>query len=153
MNIKYLEKGDLRITEQVLRSLPDWFGIEESTLEYIRTSTELPMLAGYLDGSLVGFLSIKKHNDYSAEIYVMGVLPEFQGRSFGKTLLKEAETRLANEGIEYLQVKTLNEERECAFYNKTRRFYYANGFRPLEVFPNLWNPSNPCLLLVKSIHR
>jgi hypothetical protein len=32
-------------------------------------------------------------------------------------------------------------------------FYYAMGFKPLEVFPELWAPHNPCLQLVKFIGR
>lgn len=36
-------------------------------------------------------------------------------------------------------------------YERTRRFYLAAGFTPLEEFPDLWDERNPCLLMVKSL--
>jgi hypothetical protein len=37
-------------------------------------------------------------------------------------------------------------------YARTREFYTALGFRPLEELPDLW-PDNPCLIMVKSLGR
>ena len=48
--------------------------------------------------------------------------------------------------------KTISEERDCESYAMTRQFYLALGFIPLEVFATLWDESNPCLLLVKSLN-
>ena len=151
MNIEFLEKGQPEITEKVLRSLPDWFGIEEATNAYINTSSKLPMFVAYKENSFVGFLSLKIHSEYAAEVYVMGVVPEFHRKGIGQALLEKAESWLNDKGVEFLQVKTLSEDRECDFYKKTLLFYQANGLRPLEVFSNLWDASNPCLLMVKSI--
>ena len=33
-----------RIADEILHMLPDWFGIEESTQEYIRESKSMPFL-------------------------------------------------------------------------------------------------------------
>ncbi len=151
MKIEFLEKGKPEIIEKVLRSLPDWFGIEEATKAYINTSSKLPMFVAYEENSFVGFLSLKIHSEYAAEVYVMGVMPEFHRKGIGQALFEKAEGWLASKGIEFLQVKTLSEDRECDFYKKTRLFYQANGFRPLEVFSNLWDASNSCLLMVKSL--
>ena len=38
-------------------------------------------------------------------------------------------------------------------YDKTRAFYVAYGFRPLEEFPNLWDPENPALQMIKVIPK
>jgi hypothetical protein len=48
-------------------------------------------------------------------------------------------------------VKTLGPSRPDVGYDKTRAFYLAYGFRPLEEFPLLWDPANPALQLVKSV--
>lgn len=151
MNIEFFEAGKSEVTKSVLLSLPDWFGIEEFTNAYIRNSGELPRFVAFEEDRAVGFLSLKKHSEYAAEVYVMGVLPEFHRKGIGQALLKEAESWLADKGVEFLQVKTLSEDRECEFYKKTRLFYQANGFRPLEVFSELWDASNPCFLMVKSL--
>ena len=34
-------------------------------------------------------------------------------------------------------------------YALTRGFYAHLGFEPLEVFPLLWAPQNPCLQMIK----
>ena len=61
------------------------------------------------------------------------------------------ENHLRNEGVKILQVKTVSADRNCDAYEKSRAFYKAVGFIPLEVFPTLWDEANPCLVLVKSI--
>ena len=66
-------------------------------------------------------------------------------------MLRRVEDTLAAQGVEFLQVKTLSAARPDADYDKTRAFYLAYGFRPLEEFPTLWDPSNPALQLIKSI--
>ena len=56
MKLDYLETGDPAICEEVLRALPDWFGIEESTLLYIKKSLELPMLVVRDGNTVMGFV-------------------------------------------------------------------------------------------------
>ncbi len=65
-------------------------------------------------------------------------------------MLAAAEADLAAEGVRFLQVKTLGESRPDANYARTRQFYLACGFTPLEELTDLW-PGNPCLLLVKAL--
>jgi hypothetical protein len=48
-----------------------------------------------------------------------------------------------------LTVKTLSPSHPDAGYALTRKFYEAVGFFPVEEFPTLWNPENPCLLMAK----
>ncbi len=50
-----------------------------------------------------------------------------------------------------MQVKTLSDRHPDAGYKKSRAFYAACGFRPLEEFPALWDPANPALQLVKAL--
>jgi coenzyme F420-0:L-glutamate ligase/coenzyme F420-1:gamma-L-glutamate ligase len=50
-------------------------------------------------------------------------------------------------------VKTLAPTRPDENYARTRAFYEAMGFTPLEVFPELWDPRNPALQLVKRVER
>jgi len=54
-------------------------------------------------------------------------------------------------GKEFLTVKTLADTHPDEGYAGTRRFYLAMGFKPLEVFPTLWDEANPCLLMVKRL--
>jgi GNAT superfamily N-acetyltransferase len=135
-----------RLCESVLRDLPEWFGIEEATAAYIRDVAELPTLAIGEDA----FLSLKLHTPRAAEVYVMGVRRARHGQGLGTELLRAAEDYLRSRGVEYLQVKTLGPSWPDPGYERTRRFYEARGFVPLEEIHGLWE-HNPCLILVKRL--
>jgi GNAT superfamily N-acetyltransferase len=135
-----------RLCERVLRDLPEWFGIEESTAAYVRGVAELPTFAVGDDA----LLSLKLHTPRSAEVYVMGVRRARHGEGLGTELLEAAESYLRARGVEYLQVKTLGPSVPNAGYARTRGFYEARGFAPLEEIHGLWE-HNPCLLLVKRL--
>ena len=98
----------------------------------------------------VGFLTFHRHNDYSAEIEVMGVLGEQQGRGIGRALVAHVEKVLGDESIEFLQVKTLGPSHPDVNYERTRGFYERLGFRPLEE-NRLWGGVNPCMIYVKHL--
>lgn len=66
-------------------------------------------------------------------------------------LLQVVEVSLRQRGVEFLQVKTLSPSRKSKSYDRTRQFYEAMGFVPLQEFPTLWDEANPCLQLVKTI--
>jgi len=147
------EKEKEKIAREILQALPDWFGIEAATEEYVKTSKNLPFFAVYHDDQAVGFIVLKLHNPYTAEIYVMGILKKYHRRGLGKVLVGEAEKYCLVNKMEYLSVKTLDASRENEAYDKTRRFYESVGFKPLEVFPTLWDESNPCLFMAKYLDR
>ena len=48
-------------------------------------------------------------------------------------------------------VKTLVESHSSPEYAITRKFYRAMGFRRLTVLPELWDPADPCLLMVRPL--
>ncbi len=139
------------ICDDILRSLPDWFGIETAILDYVEAVKELPMFAfksGIMD---VAFISLKLHTEFAAEIYVMGVKQEFHRMGKGSLLVDGAEDFLRKNGYRFFSVKTLSQGRECEAYEKTRKFYLSKGFVPIEEFPTLWGEANPCLFMIKSI--
>jgi ribosomal protein S18 acetylase RimI-like enzyme len=135
----------------ILAALPEWFGIEEANRQYIEDIKQLPTLLASFNGETVGFLTLRDHNRYSAEIHVMAVKPEIHRRGVGRALLNKAERHLRQRGFEYLQVKTLSAAHPDRNYARTREFYQAMGFCPLEEFPELWGPANPCLQMIKGL--
>lgn len=133
----------------ILRALPDWFGIESAVAHYIDAVGELPTLVARYQGSAVGFVSIKMHSAYAAELYVLGVHPAHHRRGIGRRLIAAAERWLREQQIEFVQIKTLGPSHPSPEYGRTRAFYAALGYRPLEELPTLWDAGNPCLILVK----
>lgn len=141
--------GDL--CRRILAMLPAWFGMEEANEDYAAAAEKTPTAVATVDGEDVGLLTVVTHSPYAAEVHLMAVVPERHRQGIGTQLLRFVEDDLVATGIEYLQVKTLSEKREDEGYARTRAFYLASGFRPLEEFPTLWDPSNPALQLVKRI--
>lgn len=139
------------ITASILQGLPQWFGIPEANQEYIQAVKDQYFLALYHKGEAVGLLSIKVHNPYTAEIYLLGILRGHQGKGMGRLLLERAQDHLRVEGYRYLMVKTLGPSRDDPYYQKTRKIYLQLGFYPLEELKGLWGPHNPCLLLIKNL--
>lgn len=141
------------VCDKILRSLPKWFGIESSIVDYVKDVKTMETWASYSNNELTGFISINKHNTATAEIHVVGVIEAFHKKGIGKILIQETEKYLAGQNFKYLSVKTLSELRADANYEKTRHFYLAMGFAPVEVFKTLWGEHNPCLLMIKSIDQ
>lgn len=139
------------ICKKILRSLPEWFGIESAIVNYIADVQSMPMLVAYDEEYPIGFLALNYHNKFTAEIHVMGILPEYHRKGIGKTLISEAEKLLRQEDFKFLSVKTLSESRPNKEYDLTRKFYFDVGFIPVEEFKTLWGEHNPCLFLIKSL--
>lgn len=134
--------------EAIGRSLPAWFGIEEGLRAIRDAATNGPGLVA-LDGQrVVGFLTLERHFAEAWEISWMAVDPAWHRRGIGRRLVDASivQTRLA--GGRVLTVKTLADSHPSPEYALTREFYRAMGFLRLEVFPDLWDPANPALLMV-----
>jgi ribosomal protein S18 acetylase RimI-like enzyme len=143
--------GQAAVCVPILRDLPDWFGIESAILNYERGIENLPTFLARSDRQVLGFLSLKQHNPFSAEIYVMGIRPEAQRRGIGRALVEAAEAHARGQGIEYMQVKTLGPSNPDPGYARTRAFYEALGFRPLEEFKQIWDENSPCQFFIKRL--
>lgn len=149
IQIKELLENKGAVCDEILHSLPEWFGIEKSIQNYIIEVEKLPTFVAYSDEKTIGFLSLKIHNPCSAEIYVMGVKKDFHRKGVGKRLLQKAEEYLRKNRFHFLTVKTLSPSAEDENYAKTRVFYQSMGFYPLEEFKTFWDENNPCLFMIK----
>lgn len=141
--------GQSTVCEPILRALPDWFGVEEATRQYVRDIDVLPTLLALHEDQVLGFLTLKQHYPWAAELYVMGIFPQAHRQGIGRALVAQAEMVLRAQGVEFFQVKTLAPTHPDPGYARTRAFYEAQGFRSLEIFPAFWDLENPCLLMVK----
>ncbi len=145
----YFEKAT--VCEPILRSLPDWFGIESAIVHYSTQIDILPTFLAFEAGRVIGFLTIKQHTPYSAEVYVMAILQEAHRKGVGRALIQSSQDWLRSVGVQYLQVKTLGPSDPDESYAKTRSFYEAVGFMPLEEFTQIWDEDNPCLIMIQKL--
>jgi len=140
-----------RICKEIIESLPNWFGLESANKEYIERSADSDFYAAYMYGKEVGFFSIISHFPQTSEIYVCGILPDFHRQGIGRKLLQAVEEDLRKKKKKFLTVKTLSSSHPDKGYAKTREFYSACGFSPVEEFKELWGKENPCLFMVKPL--
>ena len=150
VTVRALAPDERAACEVILRALPDWFGIEESIVDYVAEIEVLDTYGAFDGERLAGFLTVRPHFAESAEVLVMGVRPELHRRGIGSALLAHAEAALRASGARWLQVKTLGPSHADEFYARTRAFYAAHGFDPLEENASRW-PGNPCLTMVKKL--
>ena len=137
------------VVAEVLKDLPEWFGIPESTQAYIEGTTDLQVWAAYQESDLSGFVSLSYSSEDCAEIDCLGVKKVYQGRKIGSQLLATLESE-ARKKVDYLQVKTVAEGSNKD-YDRTNVFYRSLGFKKLEIFPQLWGSQNPCQILIKKL--
>lgn len=144
------EEQKMAVVAEVLKDLPEWFGIPESTQAYIEGAKDLRVWATYQESDVVGFISLSYSSEDCAEIDCLGVKKSFQGQGIGSQLLATLESE-ARKNVDYLQVKTVAEGSNKD-YDRTNVFYRSLGFKKLEIFPQLWDLKNPCQILIKKIN-
>jgi GNAT superfamily N-acetyltransferase len=149
--VRAVDGGVGAVCADILRLLPTWFGIPESNRDYVDTAETQPGIVASVADDDVGITTIKHHSPFAAEIYLMAVKPAHHRHGIGQRMLELVEASLRASGVEFLQVKTLSPARPDEGYARTRAFWLACGFRPLEEFPTLWDADNPALQLIKTV--
>ena len=156
------EERKAQITKDILSSLPEWFGIPESTKEYIEGCRNKPFWVAKVNmqavvndkaevnEQAVGFICLKECSKYTAEVYVMGIKKEQHQKGIGRKLFAELYDYAKEHGYEFLQVKTVEQGR-YEEYDCTNLFYKAVGFKEFECFPTLWDEANPCRVYVMHV--
>lgn len=151
MMVRKLRRDDVDACEAIVRALPDWFGIEDGIAEareYLETQE------GFVvedENRLLGFLTCDSEFPESIEITWMAVAPDAHRRGVGRMLVETLVRTARVRGCDLMLVKTLAEAHPSPEYATTREFYRAMGFRRLTVLPELWDPANPCLLMVRPL--
>jgi GNAT superfamily N-acetyltransferase len=129
-------QGQSRLCARILADLPEYFGLEDSNAAYACSADTLPSFVGAVDGRDVGLLLLAQTSDVAVELHLIAVLREFHRVGLG---------------VHWFHVKTLAPRDPDSGYARTRAFYAAMGFEPLEEIVQVWGPDNPCLLLVKRL--
>jgi N-acetylglutamate synthase-like GNAT family acetyltransferase len=77
------EDQKMAVVAEVLKDLPEWFGIPESTQAYIEGAKDLQVWAAYQKSELTGFVSLSYSSEECAEIDCLGVKKAYQGKGIG----------------------------------------------------------------------
>jgi GNAT superfamily N-acetyltransferase len=151
----------------ILGELPEWFGIDRFTHEYVEAAAKFPNYVAVaapespapeieVDGGkipsedVLGVLLVDQRYPTSAEVHLLAVRRKHHRGGIGRTLMRRVEDDLRAQGVRLLSVKTFGPSASDPDFDRTRAFYTACGFHPVEEFPDLW-ADNPCMLMVKAL--
>jgi ribosomal protein S18 acetylase RimI-like enzyme len=130
--------GSLRCIEQACFQQDAWPLLD---LLAVLTWPEVIRLKAVEDGKMIGFIAgdprPSEHVDWIATI---GVLPEYQRRGTGRSLLRECEKRLTQPRIR-LCVRASNES-AIGLYKK-------EGYLPIDTWQDYYNDKEPALVMEK----
>lgn len=151
--IKEITDNNLKkkIATEVLRDLPEWFGIEESTQEYIKQVEQYPLIVIYEGEDVVGFYSLREENKYTLDMYVLGIKKKYHGLGYGTKLQHYVFEYAIKMKYQYVMVLTLSQSHGDEGYKKTRDFYHKMGFVDIYESNKIWDPSNPTQIMVKKL--
>lgn len=152
-HIREIRSEDIPACEEILSSLPEWFGLPEANRVFIDGLSRLPAAVAEHEGRIVGFVSIRAHDPRSAEIEAMAVEPSLHHCGIGRSLIRWVLEWCASEGFVWLHVKTRGPSTPDAHYDKTRSFYQSVGFDPLFESTTMWGPDDAALILVRKIEH
>lgn len=150
-SIRSLDRRDIPACEEILRGLPAWFGIPEAVAHYVDDLRSFPAHVATAGDQILGFIALRHHTPQSSEVHVLAVRHDWHRRGIGRALVEDVAADLRQKGVRLLQVKTLGPSHPDPGYAKTRSFYTALGFVPLEETTAFWGPGQPCLVMVKPL--
>ena len=104
-------------------------------------------------GEVVGFVIVERRGARAAEILWAAVAADRRGAGLGARLVDHVLDELSADGVQIVEVKTLDESEDYAPYDATRAFWLARGFIQLDTIDPLpgWPPGNPAAILAVAL--
>jgi ribosomal protein S18 acetylase RimI-like enzyme len=102
---------------------------------------------------VVGFVIVERRGARAAEILWAAVAADRRGEGLGSRLIDHALDALSADGVQIVEVKTLDSSADYAPYDATRAFWIARGFVQFDMIDPLpgWPPGNPAALLAVAL--
>jgi GNAT superfamily N-acetyltransferase len=102
---------------------------------------------------VVGFVIVQRRDERAAEILWAAVAADHRGAGLGTHLVNHALDELGADGVQIVEVMTLDPSADYAPYEASRAFWFARGFIQLDTidpFPD-WPPGNPAAILAVAL--
>jgi N-acetylglutamate synthase-like GNAT family acetyltransferase len=134
----------------IIVDLPEWFGLPEMNAAYAERADGDQTWVAERGGDTIGVMTLADPGFSAIEIHFLAVRRRAHRQAVGTALVMKAFAEARGLGRSYLTVKTLGPSRASEPYARTRAFYRAVGFEPLEEFTTVW-PNAPCLLMAMAV--
>ncbi len=105
------------------------------------------------DAGVVAFVIVERRGERAAEILWAAVAADRRGAGLGSRLVDHVLDELGADGVQIVEVKTLDPSGDYAPYDATRAFWLARGFVQLDTIDPLpdWPPGNPAAILAVAL--
>lgn len=137
---------------EIVAGLPDFFTDDVPD----KVQSDLREHGGWViddAGKVVGFVIVERRGARAAEILWAAVAADRRGGGLGSRLIDHALAELSADGVQIVEVKTLDPSADYAPYDATRAFWIARGFVQFDTIDPLpgWPPGNPAALLAVAL--
>jgi len=151
-SVRAASHGDVAACVEIVRALPDFF--TDDVPEKVRK--DLAKHSGWVVAeadAVVGFAVVARRAPRAAEILWAAVVRDRRFRRLGTRLIEHVLERLRTEGVDLVEVKTLDPSAGYAPYVATHAFWAARGFVQLDTIDPLpgWPAGNPAAILAAAL--
>jgi N-acetylglutamate synthase-like GNAT family acetyltransferase len=97
-------------------------------------------------GQVLGFTSVKKNTEQTAELKWLAVATGSRRQGVGTVIVETVCSALRAKGLKLLLARTLSKNSDYHPYESSRRFLQKTGFIHIDTidpYPD-WEPGNPC---------
>jgi GNAT superfamily N-acetyltransferase len=155
VTVREATADDVEGAVRVLERLPDYF--TPNTHDELRAGlgrhAAWVATADGADDDVIGVVLVERRYATTAEITYAAVARERQGAGVGTRLVDAALAVLAGDGVQVVEVKTLDASAGYAPYEATRAFWERRGFHQIDCIDPLpgWQPGNPSAIYVAAL--
>lgn len=148
--------GDKARVEWIIRWTPEFTPEEvKVALELVEIYLNSGVVSGYYilvaeaDSIICGYICYgpSPMTEGTWDIYWMAVDGDRKRQGIGRTLLKEAERKIAKDHGRLIIIETSSQES----YEPTRQFHYSQGYELIATVPDYYSPGDDRLILRKSL--
>ncbi|HEY1828622.1 MAG TPA: GNAT family N-acetyltransferase [Acidimicrobiales bacterium] len=141
-------EGDVEACVAIVEELPDFF--TDNVPGEVRH--DLGLHQGWVtvdDDCLLGFAVVERRSAAVAEILWMAVRPARRGSGVGTALLEHVLAALGQDGVELVEVKTLDAGAGYTPYEATRAFWSKRFVQidTIDPYPG-WSEGNPAAIFI-----
>ena len=103
----------------------------------------MPFFSAFEGDRAIGFVALKIHNEYTIDMYTMGVLREYHRQGVGRAMLEAVEDYGRRNGFKFITVKTLEASAQYGSTNGPGHFILKAGSFRWRSFPSFGTRRTP----------
>jgi N-acetylglutamate synthase-like GNAT family acetyltransferase len=149
MRIRKATEKDSYESLKIVKGLDKWF--TENDVKSMPIDFKVNNIVTAVDkNKVLGFLCYSSWEG-AMKINWLAVKPEYHGNGVGTFLIDWLEKRARQLNSEYLLVETISDRYKNKHYDKTREFYYKQGFRKFYYLTAVRRGWTQTMLLEKKV--